>query len=205
MGVLAAMLLSACADEPVTVAHAHHRNHVSPPQVAPPSLPADSFDQAKAEASLAVAVAARQQGDWPAARAAAEASLAWWPVSITAWEELIAACDALHDAEGERYARFFHAKLLVLNGLPMRVASLGFQTVAENPPGSRSDSVTYDHRTLMMAARLWVFCSKDDPAKSGAPEPVQESFDDAYPYAPALLVIGIGAGLLTGIKSLANK
>jgi hypothetical protein len=28
---------------------------------------------------------------------------------------------------------------------------------------------------------------------------------DAYPYAPALAVIGVGAGLLTGIKSVANK
>jgi protein involved in temperature-dependent protein secretion len=203
--LLLAAMLSGCADQPVTVARAHHRNHVSPPPVAPPTLPDDSFDQAKAEAALATAVAARRQGDLSAARAASEAALQAWPVSINAWEELYQLCGAEGDAACRRYAMFFHAKLLVLAGLPMRAASLGFETIAESPEGTHVENNVYDRQTLAMASRLWVFCSQQDPAHSKAGEPMQESFDDAYPYAPALLVIGVGAGLLTGIKSLANK
>jgi hypothetical protein len=58
---------------------------------------------------------------------------------------------------------------------------------------------------LDMATRLWVFCSREDPSRATAPEPTETSFVEAYPYAPTLLVIGIAAGLLTGIKAVANK
>jgi hypothetical protein len=197
------MGLSACADQPVTVAH--HRKHVSPPAVEPPTLPADSFDQATAAARLAAGQAALRRGDLPAARQATEAGLSLWPVAIEGWEQLIDICRQQGDGDCERYAIFFHAKLLVLNGLPMRAAALGFATVADNKEGAKVDNTVYDRRMLDMATRLWVFCSREDPAHSGAPEPTETSFNESYPYMPALLVIGIGAGLLTAIKGAANK
>jgi type II secretory pathway pseudopilin PulG len=201
----AALLMAGCAEQQVTVAKAHHRNHVSPPAVEPPEWPADSFDQAKAEAALAAARQAREQGDAAAARLSAEAALASWPVTIEAWEELRLDCQAQGDSECQHYANFFHAKLLMLSGLPMRAASLGFETIAENPEGTKVENTVYDRRTLDMAERLWVFCHQKDPVRPKNGEPMQESFDDAYPYVPALVVIGVGAGLLSGIKAIANK
>ena len=202
---MAALLLAGCADQQVTVAKAHHRTHVSPPAVEPPAWPADSFDQAKADAALNAARQARLQGDPAAARLAAETALAAWPVTIDAWEELILDCRALADSQCQQYATFFHAKLLELSGLPMRAAALGFETMAENPEGTKIDNTIYDRRTLDMAERLWVFCHQKDPVRDKGGEPTQESFDEAYPYAPALAVIGVGAGLLSGIKAVANK
>jgi hypothetical protein len=201
--VVAALGLSACADQPVTVAH--HRKHVSPPAVEPPVWPADSFNQANAALALNAGAAARKAGKLVDARRATEEALALWPVAIEGWEQLIEICRQQDDEECRRYAGFFHAKLVVLAGLPMRAAALGFETVAANKPGTKVDNTVYDQRMLDMATRLWVFCSKEDPANAKAPEPTEPGFNEAYPYAPALLVIGIGAGLLTGIKSIANK
>ena len=202
--VIAALGLSACADQqPVTVAH--HRKHVSPPAVPAPVWPPDSFDQAGAAAALKAGEAALKKGDLAGARAATDQGLALWPVAIEGWEQLIEICRQQEDEECRRAAVFFHAKLVVLDGLPMRTAELSFATVASNKPGTRVDNTVYDQRMLDMATRLWVFCSKEDPANSKAPEPTEASFNERYPYAPALLVIGIGAGLLSGVKGIANK
>jgi len=202
--LIAAMGLAACADrQPVTVAH--HRHHVSPPAVEPPSFPDGSFNQAEAATALANGGAALKQGNLAAARSATETSLALWPVAIEGWEQLIDICGRQDDQGCKTYATFYHAKLVMLNGQPMRAAAMGFETVAANPVGAKGDNFIYDQKTLDMATRLWAFCSKEDPANSRAPEPTEASFNETYPYAPALLVIGIGAGLLSGIKSVATK
>jgi hypothetical protein len=146
-----------------------------------------------------------KNGDLLAARRSTEAGLALWPVAIEGWEQLMEICAQQNDEDCRRYATFYHAKLVMLNGLPTRTAALGFETVAGNPVGTKVDNTVYDQRMLDMATRLWVFCSTDDPSHSKAPEPLEPSFSEAYPYAPALLVIGIGAGILTGIKGIANK
>jgi hypothetical protein len=202
--LVAALGLSACADE-VPVAKLHHRTHVSPPFVEPPVLPAGSFDQARAAQRLLDGKEALQRGDLGAAQAATEQALASWPVAIEGWEQLIELCQRQDDQSCRRYATFYHAKLVMLNGLPMRAAALGFESVAANPPGTKVDDTVYDQRMLDMATRLWVFCSREDPSRATAPEPTETSFVEAYPYAPTLLVIGIAAGLLTGIKAVANK
>ena len=77
-----------------------------------------------AKAQFALAKSAADRGDWANARQAAEAGLTLWPVDIEGWETLMAACDAQGDEDCSHYATFFHAKLLTLNGLPMRVATL---------------------------------------------------------------------------------
>jgi hypothetical protein len=201
--VTAVALLSGCNDT-VEVAKVHHRNHFSPPQVPPPLWPSDVFDEAKAKDQFVTAFEAKDKGDWAKARAAAEAGLAFWPVDIDGWEVLMAACDAQEDEACKRYATFFHAKLLALNGLPMRSATLGFQNIAENQVGQHTDNFTYDKKTLDMATRLWVFCSQHDTIRHPTDEPTEQAFDEAYPYVPVLLVIGVGAGVLTAIKSVAK-
>ena len=201
--VTAVALLSGCNDT-VEVAKVHHRNHFSPPQVPPPLWPADVFDEAKAKDQFVAAFEARDRGDWTKARAAAEAGLALWPVDIDGWEVLMAACDEQADVACQKYASFFHAKLLALNGLPMRAATLGFQNVAENQVGQHTDNFTYDKKTLDMATRLWVFCSQHDTIRHPTDEPMEQTFDQTYPYVPVLLVIGVGAGVLTAIKSVAK-
>ena len=200
--VTAVALLSGCSDQPVEIAKAHHRSHFSPPEVPPPLWPADVFDQAKAKDQFVAALGAKD--NWVKARAAAEAGLALWPVDIDGWEILIAACDAQEDAACQHYANFFHAKLIGLNGLPMRTATLGFQNISENEVGQHTDNFTYDRKTLDMATRLWVFCSQHDTIRHPTDEPTEEAFDQTYPYVPVLIVIGVGAGILTGIKSVAK-
>ncbi len=202
--VTALALLSGCNNDPVEIAKVHHRNHFSPPEVPPPLWPADIFDEAKAKAQFDIARAARDKEDWTQARAAAEAGLALWPIDLEAWETLMAACDAQDDLACQHYATFYHAKLIALNGLPMRAATLGFQTISENEVGQHTDNFTYDRKTLDMATRLWVFCSQHDTIRHPTDEPTEEAFDEAYPYVPVLIVIGVGAGVLTGIKSVAK-
>lgn len=199
-----AALLSACADDQTQVAKVHHRTHFSPPGMAAPEWPADAFDESRAKAQLAAARAAADKGDWAAARQGAEAGLALWPVDIDGWETLIAACGAQGDEDCKNYAAFFHAKLMTLNGLPMRVATLSFQTVADNEVGTKVDNFRYDQKTLEMATRLWAFCGQRDAIRDRNSEPTEASFDEAYPYVPMLIVIGVGAGILTGIKSVAK-
>jgi hypothetical protein len=202
--VMAVALLAGCGNDQVEVAKVHHRTHFSPPYVPPPLWPSDVFDEAKAKAQFDLARAARDKGEWTEARAAAEAGLALWPVEIEGWETLMAACDAQEDVACQHYADFYHAKLLALNGLPMRAAALGFETVAENEVGQHVDNFTYDKKTLDMATRLWVFCTQHDSVRNPTAEPTEASLDEDYPYVPALLVIGVGAGILTGIKSVAK-
>ena len=188
-------LLGGCAETlPARVKAAHHR--VSPPAVAPPPMAADAFDHARERQDLAAATAAR---------AAAETAVAAWPVDIAAWEELEADCQALGDHSCQQYAAFFRAKLEYTSNLPVRVATLGFQTIAETPVGTRVDSMVYDQATIDMAQRLWTFCYRVDTVRTHSDTPPEESFSEKYPYAPALAVVGVGAGILSGIKSLANK
>jgi len=197
-------LLVGCSDQPVEIAKAHHRTHFSPPQVPPPLWPGDNFDETRARAQFDLANAAKAKGDWSHAREAAEAGLALWPIDIEGWETLLAACDAQSDVACQHYATFFHAKLIGLNGLPMRSATLGFQNVAENEVGQHVDNFVYDQKTLDMATRLWVFCDQHDTIRHPTDEPTEQAFDETYPYVPVLLVVGVGAGLLTGIKSVAK-
>ena len=197
-------LLGGCSGDQVPIANAHQGKHFSQPAVAAPDWPADSFDEARAKTRFDAARAAQDKGDWAAARGEAEAGLALWPVQIEGWETLIAACDAQGDEACGKYAAFFHAKLLALNGLSMRVATMGFETVSENEVGQHADDFVYDQKTLDMATRLWVFCSQRDSMRPPAQEPTETAFDEDYPYVPVLLVIGLGAGVLTGIKSVAK-
>ena len=197
-------LLTGCSNDKVSVAEAHHRKHFSPPTVPAPSWPADSFDEARAKPHFDAAQTAEGKQNWSVARAEAEAGLALWPIKIEAWETLMAACDAQNDEQCSHYATFFHAKLLTLNGLPVRAATMGFETVASNEVGQKVDTFIYDQKTLDMATRLWVFCSQRDTMRPASDEPTQAAFDDEYPYVPMLIVIGLGAVVLTGIKSVAK-
>lgn len=196
-------LLTGCTDQ-VQVAKVHHRNHFSPTEMDAPDWPADAFDETRGKAQFAAAKNAVAKQDWAAARQSAEAGLALWPIDIEGWESLMAACDGQGDEACSHYATFFHAKLLALNGLPMRVATLSFQTVADNEVGAKVDNFRYDRKTLEMATRLWAFCGQRDAIRDRNAEPTEASFDEAYPYVPMLIVIGVGAGILTEIKSVAK-
>ena len=197
-------LLAGCANDRTQVAKVHHRTHFSPTGMDAPDWPADAFDESRAKTQFAAAKSAVDKHDWVNARQAAEAGLALWPVDVEGWESLIAACDGQGDEDCSRYATFFHAKLLTLNGLPMRVATLSFQNVADNEVGTKADNFRYDQKTLDMATRLWAFCGQRDAIRDRNAEPTEASFDDAYPYVPMLIVIGVGAGILTEIKSVAK-
>jgi hypothetical protein len=199
-------LLSGCSDDPVPIARVHHRNHFSPPQVPPPLWPSETFDEARAKEQFDAARAAKDKGDWTQARAAAEAGLALWPVDLGGWETLQAACNAQEDLACQHYADFFHSKLISLNGLPMRSATLGFQNVADNQVGQKTDNFVYDQKILDMATRLWVFCDQHDIVRHPDEnhEPTEEAFDQVYPYVPVLIVIGVGAGVLTAVKEVAK-
>jgi hypothetical protein len=202
--ITVAALLASCSNDPVQVAKAHHRNHFSPVQMDAPDWPADAFNEDKAKAQFVLANAAKDKSDWAAARQASETGLALWPVDIEGWETLMAVCDAQNDIACSHYATFYHAKLIALNGLPMRVATLSFETVADNEVGTKVDNFTYDSKTLEMATRLWAFCGQRDAIRDRNAEPTEASFDETYPYVPMLIVIGVGAGVLTGIKSVAK-
>jgi type II secretory pathway pseudopilin PulG len=161
--VLAAILVVAgCNREAEIKRSALHSNHVSPPPVAVPQLPAGSFDQAKAQDEVQAAAAARQAGDSARARSAAEAAVAHWPADLAAWDELTADCTALKDDLCQRYAEFFHAKVDFVDKLPPRIAVLGFASLADNPVGTQSGDYVYDRRTLDTALRLASFYDEQD-------------------------------------------
>jgi type II secretory pathway pseudopilin PulG len=187
------------------LAAAPSARHVSPAAVEPPVLPAGSFDQAKERAELAAAQAARQAGDGAQARAQAEAAVAHWPSDLAAWDELQADCQALKDESCRQHAAFFRAKVEFVSGLAPRVAVLGFQTIAEEPPGTRVGGFTYDQATIDTARRLWAFYHSIDPLNAQRQEAEGETFTERYPYGPTALAIGIVAGVLTLAKELANK
>lgn len=179
---------------------------VSPAPVEAPTLPPGTFDQAKERSELAAAQAARQAGDASKARQLAEEATNHWPGDAAAWDELKTDCQATGDTECADYAAFFRAKIDYVKPLPAKAAQLGFQSLAEEPAGPKSEGFTYDERTVETARRLWAFYHLQDTARASLDKPVdEETFSEKYPYAPALLVIGIGAGVLTGIKSLADR
>ncbi len=201
-------LLAGCSESATQQAKAPTSSkHSSPAPVEPPTLPAGSFDQAKAQAELTTAQAAREAGNAAEARRQAEAAVDHWPGDPAAWAELQTDCQSLADVECSRYAAFFQAKIEFLKGLPARAGVLGFQNIAEEPTGTKAGAYTYDERTIVTARRLWAFYHQQDPMAAKRDQPMDEepSFAEEYPYAPAVLVIGAGAGLLTAAKSLANK
>ncbi len=181
--------------------------HVSPAPVPPPTLPPGSFDEAKAKSELAAARDAREAGKAADARHLAEAAIEHWPGDPAAWAELQSDCQSLGDVQCRRYADFFRAKVEFVKTLPARAGVLGFQNIAEAPTGTKSGDYTYDDKTTATARRLWAFYHQEDPMTATRNKPMNEepSFAEKYPYAPALLVGGIGAGLLTAAKSVANK
>ncbi len=201
-------LLAGCAEAPQQQAKAPsaHR-HVSPEPVEPPTLPPGSFDHAAAAGELAAAGAARQAGNPALARQAAEAAVDHWPADRAAWQELQTDCQALGDASCVQYAAFFGAKIEFVATLPAKAAVLGFQSMVETVEDEEDEggNPRYDPRTVDMARRLWAFYHVEDIAASTPQQPTEPSFSEKYPYAPMLLVGGIVGGLLTGIKTLANK
>jgi len=119
--------------------------------------------------------------------------------------ELRAVCQAADDTPCLNYAGFFLTKVDFAATLPPRAASLGFETVAEKEPGSQSGPLVHDARSLAMARRLWIFYGRDDPLANGRAVPAdQETFSERYPYATAVIAIGIGAAVITGLKSAAG-
>ncbi|PKU23519.1 tetratricopeptide repeat protein [Telmatospirillum siberiense] len=205
LGALA--LLSACADDPQPKAIATQSRHVSPPAVPAPVLPEGTFDQDRARQSLGAAQAARQAGQLPEARRQAEAAVDAWPADPGAWQALAEICQAGGDQACRRQADFFKAKVDYANTLPTRAAVLGFQTIAEEPDGTAGSGITYDRKSHDSAARLWAFYNAQDSLKNRRDMPDSEgpSFSERYPYAPAILVIGVVAGVLTEANSLAGK
>jgi hypothetical protein len=199
-------LLAGCAETPIKTAQVptQHR-HVSPAAVAAPELPGDSFDQARGRSQLAVAEAARLAGHPAEARQSAEASIDSWPSDSAAWTELETECRTLKDEPCQNRAGFFLAKIDYLKDLPARAAVLGFQTIAEEPLGTKSGDVVYDQKTIDLARRLWSFYDTQDPMKAMRDQSEEDSFADRNPYAPALLTAGVVAGALTAVKSLAGK
>jgi hypothetical protein len=112
----------------------------------------------------------------------------------------------LDDEACRAYAGFFLAKVDFAATLPPRAASLGFETVAANLPGSKAGDYVYDAQTLAMAQRLWVFYGLQDPLKGGTALPDDhETLTDRYPYGAALVFIVVGAGLVTLAKTAAAK
>ena len=202
----AVALLAACADaSEKKVAKTSSPKHVSPAPVPVPLMPAGTFDHAKEANELAAARTARASGDNLRAHGMAEAAVNHWPGDIAAWAELQAANQALGDDPGQRYADFFHNKIEYVNPLPARVAVLGFQNIAEQPPGTTAGGYVFDQRTIAMARRLEAFYNSLDPVVAQRNAPAEPSFGDKYPYLDELGVGAVVAGVLTVAKSAANK
>ncbi len=203
LGVVA--MLSACADAPPPKVAAASGRHVSPASVPAPVLPEGSFDRDRAKQALTAALAARQAGQLPEARRLAEAAVDAWPADLDAWAALADICQAADDQNCRRQADFFKAKVDYANTLPARSAVLGFQTIAEEPVGTAGSAITYDRKSLDTASRLWAFYNVQDLRQDGRQVPPGPSFSEEYPYLPAILVVGVIAGVLTTANSMAGK
>jgi hypothetical protein len=200
------VLLAGCVGPQEEARAPREHRHASPAPVEAPTLPPGSFDRAKAAAELTQARAARDEGDPAAARRAAEAAVDHWPGNPAAWVELQTDCQVLNDTTCENQAAFFRAKVEFVSTLPARAAQLGFQNIAEEEPGTVVGNITLDQASLDKARRLWAFYATQDPmtAKLEVP-PDEETFMQRNPYVPMLLVAGVVGGVLTGVKSLANR
>ncbi len=205
VGLGALAMLSACADAPPEKLTSIQGRHVSPAAVPAPVLPEGSFDRERARASLAAATAARQAGQLPEARHLAEAAVDAWPADLDSWQALADICQAAGDQTCRHQADFFRAKVDYANTLPTRVAVLGFQTIAEEPVGTAGSAFTYDRKSLETATRLWAFYNVQDNRGNQPAAPTEPSFTDKYPYASAVLAVGVVAGLLTAANSFASK
>lgn len=202
----ALILVSACADDPAPKPIASLNRHASPTAVPAPVLPEGTFDQERARQSLAAAQAARQAGQLPEARHQAELAIEAWPADPAAWQLLVDICQAGGDLTCRRQADFFRAKVEYANTLPTRAAVLGFQTIVEEPEGTTGSGITYDRKSHEAATRLWAFYDAQDALKSrrGMPPSDGATFAERHPYAPAILVIGVVAGVLTEANALAK-
>lgn len=200
-------LLTACADDPAPKPIASSNRRASPEAVPAPVFPAGTFDQDRARQALTAAQAARQAGQTPEARRQAETAVDAWPGDPEMWRTLAEICRSAGDQTCRRQAEFFQAKVDYANTLPTRSAVLGFQTIAEAPDGTAASGITYDGKSHEAAIRLWAFYDAQDVLKAQRemPPATEKPFMEEYPLAPALLIGGAIAGVLTEAKSLTGK
>jgi len=208
VAVAAAALLTACASssdddevkaKPSRTSSSTSRHHESPAPTPVEQLPAGSFDQAKARAELAQAQALRQGGDDASARAYAEAAADHWPALQEAWAELQAACHAQGDKVCERDAQMMHDKIAFVATQPPRMAMLGFQTMADQPPpkpGKKEDGL--DAWTVAKARRAAAFYNVADPVAALRNAPLPKRMSDSAPSDDTILAgtAAIGAAVI---------
>lgn len=206
-------LLAACADDPKPV-NRMQTKRVSPEAVPAPTVPAGTFDKARSQSYLAQARSAEAASNLADARTFAQYAVDSWPGDTDAWSELQTICHAQKDADCADRAAFFHDKVEYANPLPARVGVLGFQSIAEEEAsapakkgkGKTSDSGDYDQATIDTARRLWAFYNTQDPAlqRKDVPE-TPPGWTENYPYVTMIGVGGVAAGVIAGVKSIANK
>lgn len=197
------VLLAACAETPAPAPQAaSHHGHQSPEAVPAPPPPPGGFDRAKAAALVGEAARQRQAGQLAEARQSAARAIDLWPADQAAWNELALACQ---DDACARYAAFFSAKLEFTQGLPDRAAALGFQNIAEEDVGTKAGSFTYDQAAIDMGRRLWAFYGHAGGETGDKTAAREKTWGEDYPYVSMTLIGGTVAGILTGIKSAANK
>ena len=197
------VLLAACAETPAPKAVAHSTSQRSSPEAVPaPPPPPGGFDQAQAAALVSTARDRRQAGHPAEARQAATRAAELWPADTAAWSELTAACE---DSRCSQFAAFFAAKLEFLQGLPPHAAALGFQNIAEEDEGTKAGDFTYDRTALDMARRLWTFYAQAADTEGQTTLAHEKTWGAEHPVISILGIGGTVAGVLTGIKSAANK
>lgn len=195
LGLLgAALLLGACADPPDPAARRLTSTRISPPPIPAATVPAGTFDHARAQAALAGARAAQGSGDLATARSGAETALAAWPIDGEAWGLLGQLCQSQNDTACQRYAALFGDKIAFTQTIPARAAMLGYQSMRT---GNANGSQGPDTRTLAMAERLEAFYHLVDGEAGWREAPKPEPFLERNPWAP--YTAGAAAGAALGI------
>lgn len=204
-GLLAAGLLSGCADSSPPAPVSSHAE-----VTAPKSQKASIFDSARAAQNLANARMLRQAGDAAQARGYAEAAVNDWPASVDAWAELQAVCQAQADKLCQQHADFFLDKVSSLADLPPRVAVLGMQNLLEDNAAadqqtaarkskaggaSSNNERRMDDWTIAMAQRMMAFYDRQDKVAALRDAPVERLVVDSYPP-------GVIAGTLAGAAAI---
>lgn len=197
-GLLAAGLLSGCADTPPTPVSSR------PEITAPANQKSSVFDQTRSAQNRANAQSLLQAGDAAQARGYAEAAVNDWPGSLDAWTQFQAVCQALADKICRQRADFFHDKVADLRGLPPRVAVLGLQNLIEDYAANTGQSKKagdkdnagqrIDDWSFAMAQRMMAFYDRQDKMAALRDAPVPHLVTDDYPPSTiAGTMVGVGA------------
>lgn len=198
--LLAASLpLGACSGPPVqtteTPAAPQSESQPGPqPVYSPAQLAARNYDLQHAEAATRAGGEALARGDLAEARSRFESAIEAWPVLRPAWQGLATVAERQGDAEAERRARFFLARLDWIEKVHPLAAAQAFRNLSE---GRTTEQEIDTPAFRAQAARLVEFLQSADLANVEAANRLQPGEDFVQRYG--IYVAGLaGLALLVG-------